>query len=282
MDLLHLVGTFPTVIYTGLLALSLVYWLFVILGAIDVDALGGAHDGAIDGAVDGVVGAGKGGIEGLAGAGKGAVEGVVGAAKGAAHQADIAIDGETAAAGILSFLRLRSAPVTVVVSLFALFGWLLSTLTVQSLGVPGLLGGLGLFFGSAILSLVLTSVAIRPVAPFFATKAGRKSTSLVGKIAVVSTGEVTKRFGQATFEGEGLSATIQVRSDETAPLSRGDKVVLVAWDERAHVFYVEKLPSADDVLLHREALREAEAEVEAALAEGASKDAKKRGEAGPT
>ena len=288
MEFLELIGTFPIVLYTGLISLCLVYWLFVILGAIDIDALGGAHDGALDGALDGaadgaadgLVGTAKGATEALAGTTKGALEGVAGASDVAAHHPELGIEGETAAAGILSFLRLRSAPVTVVVSLFALFGWLVSTLTVQSVGVPGLFGALGLLAGSAVVSLLITSLAIRPIAPFFATKAGRKSSSLVGKIAVVSTGEVTKRFGQATFEGDGLSATLQVRSDETAPLKRGDRVVLVDWDDQAHVFYVEKLPSHDDVLLHREAVREAEAELEAALSAESSEHAK--GRRGPT
>lgn len=283
MDLLHLIGTFPTVVFTALLALSLIYWLFVIIGAIDIDALGGADAalGASKGALEGIAGAGKGALEGIAGAGDGAMEGAVGAAKGAGH-ADVSLEGtEDAAAGLLSFLKLRRAPVTVVVSLFALFGWLLSTLTVQAVGVPGVLAGVGLLFGASFVSLLMTSLAIRPIAPFFAMKGGKKSSSLVGKIAVVSTGEVTKTYGQATYEGEGLSVTLQVRSDETTPLKRGDRVVLVDWDEAKHAFSIEKLPSHDDVLLHRDALAEAEAEVEAALAEDAASSKRREKVDGP-
>jgi hypothetical protein len=273
MELLQLIGTFPTVVFTALLALSVIYWLFVIIGAIDIDALGGADAvaGAGKGSFEGLAGTGKGALEGIAATGKGALEGAVGAAKGAGH-ADISLEGsEEAAAGLLSLLKLRRAPVTVVVSLFALFGWLLSTLTVQAIGVPGVLVGSGLLVGASVVSLLLTSFAIRPIAPFFAMKSGKKSAGLVGKIAVVSTGEVNKGFGQATFDEDGHSLTLQVRSDETATLKRGDRVVLVDWDEAKHAFYVEKLPSHDDVLLHREAVREAEAEVEAELERGAVK-----------
>src|SRR5688572_32897034 len=100
MDFLHLIGTFPTVIFTTLVALSLVYWLFVIIGAIDIDALGAAS-GAKEGAIEGLAGAGKGAFEGMAGAGKGALEGVVGAGKGGIEgvaaakgaAADVSFDG---------------------------------------------------------------------------------------------------------------------------------------------------------------------------------------------
>jgi hypothetical protein len=263
MSLLDLIGTYPTVIFTTLLALSLVYWLFVIIGAIDIDVLGGAA-GAKQGALDGLAGAGKGALEGAVGAGKGAFEGVA-AAKGAA--ADGVLEGsEEAAAGILSFLRLRRAPVTVVFSLFALFGWLGSTLAVQALGPPGIALGTGLLLGTSIVSLILTSFAIRPIAPFFSTKSGKKGTSLVGKIAVVSTGEVTKSFGQASYEEDGHALTIQVRSDGSTQIKRGDRVVLVDWDESRHAFEIEKLPSHDDVLLHRDAKAEAEALAEAEAA----------------
>ncbi len=170
-------------------------------------------------------------------------------------------------------LKLRSAPVTVVASLFSLFGWLLTTMTVQAVGSPGVLLGLPLLLVVSIVSLVLTSIAIRPLAPIFASKHAEKADVLVGKIAVVSTGEVTTSFGQATYEGGGQSLTLQIRSDGTSPLARGDRVVLVAWDERLNVFHVERLPSHDDVLLHREdaraeaeALRELEAELDAAKA----------------
>ena len=54
---------FPTVIFTGMLGLALFYWIFVILGAIGIDAfdvdvdglLEGGADGAVDAAVDGAL-----------------------------------------------------------------------------------------------------------------------------------------------------------------------------------------------------------------------------------
>ena len=99
------------------------------------------------------------------------------------------------------------------------------------------------------------------------------TTNASGKIAVVSTGEVTKTFGQASYEEDGHALTIQVRADGSSPIKRGDRVVLVDWDESRHAFEIEKLPSHDDVLLHRDAKAEVEAlaEAEAAAAESHAK-----------
>jgi hypothetical protein len=64
---------FPAVIFTVALALALIYWLFVLLGAVDLDLLGGAHGHAAPD-LGGLEGAAKGALEGAA---KGALEGAV-------------------------------------------------------------------------------------------------------------------------------------------------------------------------------------------------------------
>jgi hypothetical protein len=276
-ELLAVILSFPTAIFTVLLALSVVYWLFVIVGALDIDVFGGADGvaGAGKGALDGIAGAGKGALDGIAGAGKGALEGVAGAGKGAGD----AFGGEGAdatAAGLFGVLRLRSAPMTVVASFFSLFGWLLTSLAVANLDAPGLAARSGILVGATIGSLLLTSLVVRPLAPLFSMKSGKKKDELVGKIARVSTTEVTTSFGEATFEDGVNFLTLQIRADGPSDLKRGDRVVLVYWDAEARAFHVEKLPSHDDVLLHRDgegvdrALAEAEAEVDAQL--GAGKD----------
>lgn len=72
-EVLTLSLTFPSVVYTVLLGVVLVYWAFVLVGVVH---LGEGSDGAMEGAA----GAAKGALEGAAGAAKGALEG---AAKGA-------------------------------------------------------------------------------------------------------------------------------------------------------------------------------------------------------
>lgn len=261
-ELFEIVLAFPTVIYTVSMALSLVYWLFVVIGAVDIDALGGSAEGAADGVADGVFeGASKGVMEGAAkgvfeGAAKGVVEGATkgvfeGASKGAldaaAEGATEGLDvGDGVLATLVSALRLRSAPVTVVLSLLAVFGWLASTVFIQNLGQPGVIGSTGVFFGSGLFALLVTSLVIRPLAPVFAMRSAQGKGEIVGKIALVSTGEVTSSFGQATVEDGGAGLIVQIRC-ESGTLKRGDRVVLVYFDEAQRVYQVEKLPDSDEL-----------------------------------
>lgn len=260
-EMLAVLLSFPTILFTGLLALSVFYWLFVIVGALDTDALGAA-----DGAAHGMEGAVKGALEGAADAvGHGHVD--------VGHGADVHgghgdVDVEGADAGLLAALRLRDAPLTVVISFFALFGWLITGLYGLTFGVPGWLAGSLLLLGTCVVSLVMTSLAIRPLAPAFKTQGATSNPGLVGKIAEVSTGEVTERFGQATLSAGGAPFILQIR-DTTGTLKRGDKVVLVHWDEASNAFHVEKMP---DSIRSARLAAEAQAETEAMLAEPAPRD----------
>lgn len=262
-EMLAVLLSFPTILFTGLLALSVFYWLFVIIGALDTDALGGAEgaghgmEGAVKGALEGAV---KGGLEGAADA--------VGHGHAGHGHGDVDLDVEGSDAGILAALRLRDAPMTVVISFFALFGWLITGLYGLTFGVPGWLVGSLLLLGTCVVSLVMTSFAIRPLAPAFKTQGATTNQGLIGKIAEVSTGEVTERFGQATLNAGGAPFILQIR-DNTGSLKRGDKVVLVHWDDASNAFHVEKMP---DSISSVRLAAEAQAEVEAALADAAPRD----------
>ncbi len=164
-DFVTTVLSLPTVIFTVPLGLSLFYWLFVVIGAIDIDALDGL-DGGVDGALDGVDGALDGAADGaLDGALDGldaldgadgvldALDGVDGALDGQSFGLD-ALDGvldgldaldavEPSLEGdvdpspssspglvalLLSSLKLTTVPMTVSLSFITLFAWLTSFL----------------------------------------------------------------------------------------------------------------------------------------------------------
>ncbi|MCU0694368.1 MAG: hypothetical protein MUF54_23515 [Polyangiaceae bacterium] len=99
-ELLAAIVAFPAVVPTVLLVVALLYWLLVLVGAADIDLLGGegVADGALDGAGDGVAHALLPGVDGAA---QGAVDGVAdGAAQAALHgtAADGAAEGVADAA----------------------------------------------------------------------------------------------------------------------------------------------------------------------------------------
>jgi len=256
---------FPTVGFTVLLSLVVLYWLFVVIGAVDFDGASGAA-GAGKGALEG---AAKGALEGAA---KGALEGVAKGALGAegvdasvGHDAPVATGAELEpglVSTIVHALRLRTVPATVVLSFFALFGWLASGLATLSLDPSGVAARAGIFLASAGASLLLTSLAVRPLGPLFAMKAAPTSEGLEGRVAVVTTGEVTPTFGQAMLEDGGAGLILQVRTDGVTRLRRGDQALLLAFDPDKGAFLVERLPSHDDDLV-RIGAAPAEAEPEA-------------------
>lgn len=261
MALIHLIISFPTVVFTVLLAVTVLYWLFVLVGALDLDFLGGGDHaiegvakGALDGAADGVLhGGADSALDGAADAAlhgglHGSDQALEGVAKGAA---DGAVDGATDAAGegifasFIAALHLRRAPITVVLTLFAAFGFLGSSLVVRTLtptGNVGWLVGLPIFLGASLVSLLLTSLAIRPLGGVFEKKGASKHQDLLGKIVVVSTGTVTPRFGQATFADGGAGLTLQVRAEEGAGLKKGDQCVIVDYDPETEGFSIERMP----------------------------------------
>ncbi|WP_437954849.1 glycine zipper family protein [Sorangium sp. So ce119] len=232
---------FPAVLFTVVLALALIYWLFVLLGALDLDLLGGAHaDAAPD--LGALGGAAKGALEGAT---KGALEGAAkGAAEGLADGGDVA-DG---VGSLLVALQLHRVPATVSLTLVAAFGWFSSVLSTMlaepawiGAGLPRWALGLAVLAGSLTVAVLLTSLAVRPIAPLFVTRHAQAKKDLVGRVCVISTGRVDERFGQAVIEEGGASHILDVRSDTPGALRRGDRALLVSWDPNGEVFGVEPL-----------------------------------------
>ncbi len=278
---------FPTVIYTVLLGLSLLYWSFVIFGAVDIDMFGGA-DGAAEGGVEGSVEGVKEGVaegikegiaegikegmaeglkeglfegvkegiaegvkEGLAegmaeGAAEGAADGSVEGAKGSLG--DSAAEAATQAgliSNVFAALKLRSAPVTVVMSLFVLVSWLISSLTMHLAppvlpeSVPQWALAVAVLTLGSLVSLVATSVAVRPLAPIFESRRTIGQHTLVGKEMIILTSEVDRGFGQARAIDQDL--ILSVRCPAPNGLSKGSRALIIDYDRRENVYHVEPM-----------------------------------------
>ena len=255
---------FPTVIFTVLLGVALLYWMFVIVGGVDVDMLGGADgamDGALDGAMDGALdGAMDGAMDGVAdgvldgamdGVADGALDGVAdgvadGAAEGAAHAGE-------ASGGfleLLSALGLRKAPVTVVFTLLVLWGWIISFAT-MFYGGAWLAGLIGMTLASLVAfaiacgaALPLASICVRPLAPIFESKPAAGREMLIGRSCTITTGRVDANFGQAEHKSAGESFLINVCCEKPNTLGRGDEALIINVDRARHVYLIEPLDPA--------------------------------------
>lgn len=270
--LLSILLAYPTVVFTGLLGLMMLYWLFVILGALDIDLFHADADGAlegIDGAAKGAFeGAAKGALE-VAGSAKGAFEAagkggadavvdVLGGADGADGALD-AVDGKAeAASGLLHALNLRRAPVTVTFSFIVLFGWILSYIGVHYLGssigaiLPTWLFSTLVLVASIVGSLPLASLATKPMQGVFDTKAGPQRIDFIGSEVRIRTGSVDTEFGQAELDDGQAGMIIQVRN-EGGKLKRGDRALIIDFDRETEAYVVE----AYDAMLEDEAAAKA-------------------------
>lgn len=232
MDLfLSITFGLPTVLFTVPLGCALVYWVLVLSGVLDLDALDHLFHGA-DAALDGVA-------DGVA----------EGAMKAAGDAAAHAVGGE--ALDFLSFLKLRSVPITISASFIALYGFGLSYLGTRFLAPaipgPGWLGGAIVFALSVVLATALASLTVRPIGGLLSTDLARTRGDLLGHTCVVSTGRVDGRFGQATLEDGGAGLILQVRYDRkpgSPELARGEHALIVHYDEAREAFVIEPLSRA--------------------------------------
>lgn len=236
-ELLTAILAFPTVIFTILLGVVIAYWLFVLLGALDIDLLGhadghGGHDLHLEG-------------HGHAD-GHGHFDGHGHADHGhGTHDGHDAHDGHEAGglAGLIQALGLGGVPVTVMLSILILAAWSICVGAMQLLGggSPG-----WLVVAAALLSLTiaipLTSLLVRPLRQFFVTLPATRHRDLLGKICTITTLRVDERYGQAEIEDGGAGLLVQVRANGPVRLARGDRAII--FDYKDEVFLVAPVEEA--------------------------------------
>jgi hypothetical protein len=235
---------FPTVLFGGVLVVVVGFWGLVLIGG--ADAHGPGHHGA--GGSMGHGGAHGAGHHGFHGAGHvtaahpptavHAAPGAHAAADGHGAAADghgAAADGHGGAAhhgsdahpghgGLLAAAGLDGVPVTVVLSLLVALGWFLSLAGSAALDGAGLHGPARLVADFALIAAALTGswlltwVLVRPLRHLFPYELPPSREDFVGQIAVIRTGTVTSRFGQAEVTApDGSTAVVQVRQSDPAP-----------------------------------------------------------------
>jgi len=237
------------------------------IDVIDID-VDGVSEGAMEGAAEGVAeGAAEGAIEGVAeGVAEGAAEGVMegaaegvaeGAAEGVAEGAAEGVsEGASEAsiglvAGVFHALKLRSVPLTLVLSLVILIGWVLSFLGSRYLIIrmglgPSWLIGTALLASSIIVAFPITSIFVRPLAGLLKVEKATSRQDLVGRIVRIDTSRVDDRFGMAKAEDGGAGLIVQVRCDAADNgLTRGSNALVVSFDTKREVYEVTPY---DDIL----------------------------------
>jgi hypothetical protein len=228
MNLFEASLQFPTVVFSLGLCVVLIYWLFVLLGALDIDLIGGDADVDVDADADAA--AAKGGGAAAAGAKGEALEG----AKGGGH------------GGVWSGLGLARVPITISISAIFLVCWLLSLAAMHY--APDVVGTASwvaptILPVTLLVGLPLAGLVVRPLGGVFALREGKSNRDYIGYTCTVTTGHVDNEFGQATIEDGGDVLVIAVRCDRPGALGRNDKALIIDFDTARQAYLVE--PAAD-------------------------------------
>ena len=206
------IASFPTAVFTFVLAICVLYWLLAVLGVVDLDVI--ELDGLESGGVDADFGAGS--------------------------EASTA----NALAGVMLKFGLHGVPVTIIISFLSLFGWLVSYYSVHyllALVSPGILRylfGLLILAGAFWVAVLFTAMLIKLLRPLFLKTEQQTTKRVLGQVAVVRTSKVTDTFGEAILEDGGAGLIFKVRSDNGQTFVKGDKVVLLEYLQANNVYRV--------------------------------------------
>ena len=194
------IGSFPTLIYTILLIVCVLYWAGAVLGFVDLDI--------IDLDLDGLD----------------------------LDTADMNPDSPHSTPDVLAGLMLRfglvGVPVTISVSILVLIGWLLCYYIVHFVFgfIPGsflkFVAGIPVFFGTLYLSARITGVLIKPLRPLFEKATQETIKQVLGQTAIVRTSRVDNDFGEATLDDGGAGLILKVRTTGSDRFEKGDRVVI--------------------------------------------------------
>jgi len=193
--------TFPTLLYSILLAFCAIYWLLASTGLVDIDAL----DGLLGGDGDSGDASDSAGL--LARLGLGGVPIMI---------------------------------VLTVLSFFGwLATYFVHLLLLQHLPAPlRLIGGIATLVGALVPGVFITSMLLRPVRKLIVKLRPPVPPSLLGRIGTVISPEVDGKNGRAEFADGGAGLILQVRVAPPATFLRGDRVVLLEHDAAANTYLV--------------------------------------------
>lgn len=196
--------SFPVVIFSLLLAISMVYWLLVCCGILG--------DGSVDIDMQGV----------------------------SACDHATARSGK----GLLARAGLSGVPVSIILTLISVSGWWVSYFSHQLLIDPLALGFFyyPLGFATGLFALAVALVFTRLVIGFFKPLVrrikGPEPAPICGQVAIVTSQTVSFKSGRALMNDGGAGLLLQVRTFSPPVIKRNDRVVLLQYLADEHAYLV--------------------------------------------
>lgn len=210
-------------VYTILLLLVLFYWFTVVVGVFDVDSFDVDVDVDVDIDVDVDVDV----------------------------DADADVDGGSSGSvnpffKFLAFFNIGKVPFMIFLSFLVLFLWtggMLANkyLNIDQQGMPSALFGLVMFLANFCVGIFLTKAVTQPMRGLFKETTSEFETrdDILGKVCEIIVRTSHTGIGQAELQGEKEAAILlSVRSQEELTLNKGDKALIISYDEEGEFYYV--------------------------------------------
>ncbi|BCD98159.1 DUF1449 domain-containing protein [Marinagarivorans cellulosilyticus] len=136
---------------------------------------------------------------------------------------------------VLLKLGLNGVPITIIITLIALFGWFVSFYSVYFFQISDLMApirwvaNVAIFAASLYVAILITSQVIKPLRSLFKSMSNDIQKKILGQAAVVRTSRVDEKFGEAEFNDGGAGLILKVRSFDGAVFKRNDRVILLEY-----------------------------------------------------
>jgi len=265
---LNVVLSMPTAMFTVSMGFVAIYWIFMIIGAVDIDSLDAEldldFDGDIDVDLDMDLDVGIDGPDIDLDIDAPDVDVDIDApdvdvdGPDLDADADVDVDGPGGVIGIiatvLSTLGLAGIPLTITLSVFMLASWVTSAmLALEVFGAGeqpiGPVNATIVFAASVALGTLVTSISLRPLRGIFVTKRGRRGADeLIGDTVRIVSGRVTPTMGNGAIVKDGVEINISIRcEDPHNGLERNDEALVIGYDNDKHIYFVEPLSTMLDL-----------------------------------
>ncbi len=145
---------------------------------------------------------------------------------------------------VLFKLGLNGVPITIIITLIALFGWFLIFYSVYFLGISDFVApvrwvaNVGVFIASLYLAVIITAQVIKPLRTLFSRMSSDIQKKIIGQAAIVRTSRVDDKFGEAEFNDGGAGLILKVRSFDGVVFKRNDSVILLEYIAGKNVYKV--------------------------------------------
>ncbi|MEL7005277.1 MAG: hypothetical protein AAFN93_21465, partial [Bacteroidota bacterium] len=203
-------------IVTVLFIFVIIYWITVILGAIDMDFID--IDVDVDADVD--------------------------------IDLDIDVDAEVDAGepsvawlnSILAFFGLGQIPFMIFMSFLIVPAWALSLIVNDYLGISSFVPGLIILAGVLFVSLFIAKILTIPFIKIFGRlgkEVGERKQKLVGKVCEIMLTTTKTKTGQAKIVTDGAPHIINVNTISEDTLSKGDTALVLEYSENRNVYLIE-------------------------------------------